>query len=109
MLTVETWHRHVSLPIPETLLVLSAEQRAAKIPPNILIKPLAGKSATKNLCGAPIVSVSASAARQPLRTAPSMVAGHSVAVQSPARNSRGHGVLAWGRYWSNPGRTEYVA
>ena len=57
----------------------------------------------------PAVAAKASAARYPLRTAPSMVAGHPVAVQSPARKTRGHPVTAPGRYASMPGRGEYVA
>ena len=38
----------------------------------------------------PAERASASAAKYPLRTAPSMVAGQPVAVQSPARKTRGH-------------------
>src|SRR5258708_23140741 len=38
-----------------------------------------------------------------------MVAGQPVAVQSPARKTRGHAVSGLGRYWSIPGRGEYVA
>jgi hypothetical protein len=38
-----------------------------------------------------------------------MVAGQPVAVQSPARKTRGQAVSGLGRYWSIPGRGEYVA
>src|SRR5437763_1814509 len=38
-----------------------------------------------------------------------MVAGHPVAVQSPARKKRGQEVTAEGRYSSDIGRAEYVA
>ena len=51
------------------------------------INPLAGKSGTRNFWVSPVADASASAAPYPLRTAPSIVAGHPVAVQSPARKS----------------------
>ena len=44
----------------------------------------------------PAARARTSAARYPLRTAPSMVAGHPVAVQSPARKTRGHVVIGGG-------------
>ena len=46
------------------------------------MRPVAGSSGDRKRLGLP---VTAPAARRPLRTAPSMVEGHSVAVQSPAR------------------------
>jgi hypothetical protein len=47
--------------------------------------PSNGKSDWRNLRGWPDAASNASAARYPLRTAPSIVAGQSVRVQSPAR------------------------
>ena len=49
------------------------------------------------------------AARYPLRTAPSIVAGQPVSVQSPARNRPSIGVRCGGRSASTPGRTANVA
>src|SRR5271166_6843604 len=72
--------------------------------PNSRINPFAGRSGTWNLR-----PLSASAAAYPLRTAPSIVDGHPVAVQSPARNNRGHGLLCDGRNASLPGAGENVA
>src|SRR6267143_2286804 len=73
--------------------------------PKTRINPDAGRSSLRLL----LKPSSASAALYPLRTAPSMVAGQPVAVQSPARKTRGHTVSGFGRYWSIPGRGEYVA
>src|SRR3954463_9921928 len=73
------------------------------------MKPLDGRSGERNRMAFPETPVRASAARYPLRTAPSMVAGQPVAVQSPARNTRGQGVIGTGRWASIPGRGEYVA
>src|SRR5258708_3695162 len=71
------------------------------------MRPVAGRSGTRNLESfTPAAYVRASAARYPLRTAPSIVAGQPVAVQSPARKTRGHTVAAGGRYASMPGRGE---
>src|SRR5208282_2980815 len=77
---------------------------------NRRISPVAGRSGETNRSDFwPEASSTASAAWYPLRTAPSMVAGHPVAVQSPARKTRGHGVAGVGRKASMPGRGEYVA
>jgi hypothetical protein len=46
-------------------------------------------SGSRNFFGCPAAPVTASAARYPLRTAPSMVAGQPLRVQSPARNRLG--------------------
>lgn len=71
------------------------------------MRPLAGMSGERNRIPLfPEASAKASAARYPLRTAPSMVAGHPVAVQSPARNTRGQAVMGVGRWASMPGRGE---
>src|ERR1700728_2129647 len=71
------------------------------------MKPLAGRSGErKGTSFSPAAWASASAARYPLRTAPSMVAGQPVAVQSPARKTRGQAVVATGRCASIPGRGE---
>ena len=51
----------------------------------------------------------ASAARRPLRTAPSIVAGSPVSVQSPARNSPGSAVTGPGRSASSAGVEAKVA
>ncbi len=59
--------------------------------------------------GSPMPSQTASAARCPLRAALSIVEGHPVAVQSPARNKSGHGETAEGRAESIPGGTPNVA
>src|SRR5579872_787606 len=65
---------------------------------NRRMKPVAGRSGERKRGSLnPAARASASAARYPLRTAPSMVAGHPVAVQSPARKTRGHPVAAAGR------------
>ena len=50
------------------------------------------RSGTTTCSGRPIFANSDSTARYPLRTAPSIVAGQSVAVQSPARYSPAIGV-----------------
>ena len=73
------------------------------------ISPRAGKSAIRNFFPATVFLL-ASAARYPPRTAPSMVAGHPVAVQSPARKKHAPSrTLAPGRYyvyqaWENTSR-----
>src|SRR5207247_382361 len=59
------------------------------------IRPAAGRSGIRKDFGVPAYLVRASAARNPLRTAPSMVAGQPVAVQSPARKRRGNGLTSW--------------
>jgi len=59
----------------------------------ILARPLPGRSGHRNFFDLPDEFVIASAARYPLRTALSMVAGQVVAVQSPARNTRGQFVI----------------
>src|SRR5215467_6865365 len=69
------------------------------------MNPVAGRSGLRNVVTRPAVWVTASAARYPLRTAPSIVAGQPVAIQSPARKIRGHWVFASGRNLSSPGRT----
>src|SRR5512136_500437 len=63
-------------------------------------------SGSRNRAGRPTAAVTASAARYPLRTAPSMVAGHPERVQSPARKTLGALVFASGRAASIPGRAE---
>src|SRR5271170_6720353 len=80
--------------------------RGCHPPPNNRMKPLAGISGAINRLSYP---TTAPAASLPLRTAPSIVEGHSVAVQSPARYSPGHSVLWRGRNSSSPGTTENVA
>src|ERR1700694_6351161 len=71
------------------------------------MRPVAGRSGTRNLESfTPAAYVRASAAIYPLRTAPSIVAGQPVAVQSPARKTRGHTVAAGGRCASMHGRGE---
>src|SRR5215469_7878355 len=78
--------------------------------PNHRINPSGGKSGTRYLAAPwPAARAIHSAARCPLRTAPSIVAGQLVAVQSPARNTRGHGVALAARYRSTPGFGAYVA
>ena len=72
----------------------------------ILMNPVAVRSGDRNCASCPAPRARASAARYPLRTAPSMVAGQPVAVQSPARKTRGQGVTGPGRYASIPGRGE---
>src|SRR3984885_3230729 len=72
---------------------------------NNRINPLAGISAAINRCGSPTTTPAAS---RPLRPAPSIVEGHSVAVQSPARKNPGHPVACPGRNSSSPGTTENV-
>ena len=74
-----------------------------------LATPSAGKSGWSKRFGSPQSENMASAARYPLRTAPSIVAGHPVAVQSPARNRLGSGVRCEGRQRSAPGCGEKVA
>jgi hypothetical protein len=56
------------------------------------MKPAGGRSGERNFLGEFACVVSCSAAMYPLRTAPSMVAGQPVAVQSPASMTRGHAV-----------------
>src|ERR1700676_1059212 len=91
-------------------LQTEVNRRAGESQPNSFINPLGARSATRKLALLPPANrASASAARYPLRTAPSMVAGQPVAVQSPERKTRGHAVSGLGRYWSIPGRGEYVA
>src|SRR5271154_6314998 len=70
------------------------------------INPLAGISGAINR---PLSPTTAPAASLPLRAAPSIVDGHSVAVQSPARKNPGQSVWAPGRNRSSPGTTEKVA
>src|SRR5260370_34695434 len=79
--------------------VLAKDERA----PNHRIKPLAGVSSAINR---PPLPITAPAASLPLRTAPSIVEGHSVAVQSPARYNPGHSVVCVGRNRYRPGTTE---
>src|SRR5438132_7690244 len=63
---------------------------------NSRINPDAGKSGTINFVSCkPDARATPSAAMYPLRTAPSMVAGHPVATQSPARNTRGRLSPVW--------------
>ena len=57
----------------------------------------------------PLVPVTASAAMYPLRTAPSIVEGQPVRVQSPASTSPGTSVFCNGRNRSSPGTTLNVA
>jgi len=73
---------------------------------NHRINPLAEISGAMNR---PLSPTTAPAASLPLRTAPSIVDGHSVAVQSPARKNPGQSVWFPGRNRSNPGTTEKVA
>jgi hypothetical protein len=56
-----------------------------------------------------MLAQTASAARCPDRAALSIVEGHPVAVQSPARKQFGHGDTAVGRNASIPGGTPNVA
>ena len=70
------------------------------------MNPVACRSGDRNRRFCPAARASASAARYPLRTAPSMVAGQPVAVQSPARKTRDQAVEASGRWRSIPGRGE---
>ena len=72
----------------------------------IRMNPVAVRSGERNCASCPVPRARASAARYPLRTAPSMVAGHPVAVQSPGRKTRGQGVTGPGLYASMPGRGE---
>ena len=58
---------------------------AARYPAHQRERPSVGNSGRRRRAGAPAASRIASAAKQPLRTAPSIVAGQPVAVQSPAR------------------------
>src|ERR1700675_3895621 len=74
------------------------------------MRPEGGRSGERNfLSFSPAACRRASAARYPLRTAPSMVAGQPVAVQSPARKTRGQAVADVGRGASMPGRGGEVA
>src|SRR5450631_1295489 len=74
---------------------------------NRRMKPVAGRSGERKCWSlSPAARERDSAARYPLRTAPSMVAGHPVAVQSPARKTRGQAVMEVGRWASMPGRGE---
>ena len=68
-----------------------------------------GRSGVRAACGRPLQAQTASAAIRPLRTAPSIVEGQPVAVQSPARNRFGTRVREAGRDASTPGRTESTA
>src|SRR6185312_2751488 len=78
--------------------------------PNNFMNPDGGKSgATNFVFFLPIAFATHSAAPNPLLTAPSMVAGQPVAVQSPARNIFGQSVVKPGRYSSTPGTGENVA
>src|SRR5262249_40556455 len=58
------------------------------------IIPRGGRSATRNFSCLPAPFITAFWAMYRLRTAPSIVAGQPLAVQSPARNKRGHAVSA---------------
>ena len=62
------------------------------------MNPWGGRSGTRKRRESPAALESASALRYPARTAPSMVEGHPVAVQSPLRNSRGQGLAGESRY-----------
>src|SRR6267378_6984187 len=73
--------------------------------PKIRINPDAGRSSLRLL----LKPSSASAALYPLRTAPSMVAGQPVAVQSPAKKKFWTVVSCLGRQRSTPGSGEKVA
>src|SRR5271155_3219250 len=66
-------------------------------------------SGSRNFRGSPAAPVTASAARYPLRTAPSIVAGQPQRVQSPARKRLGILVGLRGRNCSRPGLAENVA
>src|SRR6185312_6489341 len=66
--------------------------------PKSRMNPEAGRSGTRNdVSRAPATQATRCAAAYPLRTAPSMVAGQPVAVQSPARKTRGQTVSEAGR------------
>jgi hypothetical protein len=86
-----------------------------KLPPHTQFRaqsetsPSARSSGCKNLWGVAAAFSTASAAKYPLRTAPSMVAGQPVAVQSQARNNLGQGLLCGARKASLPGDGENVA
>ena len=58
------------------------------------ISPRLGRSGTRYCSALPDARLTASAAKYPLRAAPSMVEGHPVAVQSPASISPGHPLSA---------------
>src|ERR1700682_2314733 len=73
------------------------------------VSPSGGRSGCKNFWGTPAVRITASAARYPLRTAPSIVAGQLVSVPSPARNSPRTLVSCLGLHRSTPGSGENVA
>src|SRR5713226_7013930 len=75
----------------------------------ILTNPSAARSSRKNFVGAPVSFITASAAKYPLRTGPSIVAGQPVAVQSPATKNPGILVRCCGRQRSTPGSGENVA
>src|SRR5712671_36167 len=71
--------------------------------------PSGRKSGCKYFRVAPESERIASAARYPLRTAPSIVDGQPVAVQSPAKYKPDNGLFCAGRHWSDPGAGENVA
>src|ERR1700722_9598358 len=71
--------------------------------------PSARKSGCNNFRGVPASERIASAAKKPLRTAPSIVDGQPVEVQSPARNNPVWEVPCGGRHPAEPGAGENVA
>ncbi len=71
--------------------------------------PSNGKSACRSFAACPNSARTDSAARYPLRTAPSIVEGHPVCVQSPERNKFSIDVFCGGRQRSTPGSGENVA
>src|SRR6266852_4752241 len=78
-------------------------------PSHMATNPSGSRSGWRNFRGVPATRSTASAARYPLRTAPSIVAGQPVAVQSPARNNPRTDVSCFGRQRSTPGSGEKVA
>src|SRR6266849_6566322 len=78
-------------------------------PSHMATNPSGSRSGWRNFRGAPATRSTASAARYPLRTAPSIVAGQPVADQSPARNNPRTDVSCFGRQRSTPGSGENVA
>src|SRR6266850_944944 len=78
-------------------------------PSHMDTNPSGARSGCKNLRGVPFERRTASAARYPLRTAPSIVAGQPVSVQSPARNNPRTEDSCFGRQRSTPGSAENVA
>ena len=67
------------------------------------------RSAVSGAAVRPTDRAAAAAANRPLRTAPSIVDGQPVAVQSPARKRFGTADSAGGRTRSTPGRTDSTA